>query len=213
LIRIIQFMFGKPDPERKFYYWMGVIFYFIAMVTFIIQIAISGSITFLPVLLFPALVFPILFRIVYLLNTKLYYKFKGKTKRIFLIATAFTIGFILIVTAALSFFSKDANIVFNSRRTDINGEIHLTVGSLKGYYDVEQFTVTKPEKISIPYDASAQLGEIALLVIDSNQTIVWAENITQSGKGIIEYNAKAGDYIIKVSTKEAKKIEIKLSLK
>lgn len=118
MIRIIQFMFGKPDPERKFFYWMGVIFYFIAMTIFIVQIAISGSISFLPVLLFPAIVFPILFRIVYLLNTKIYYKFKGKRKQIFLFALAFVTGFIMIVTVIIS-FSKNVNVVFNSRITKI----------------------------------------------------------------------------------------------
>jgi hypothetical protein len=116
LIRTIQFIFGKPDHERKFFYWFGVIFYFIAMITFITQIAIFGSISFLLVLLFPAIIFPLFFRMAYYLNTKIYYRFKGNHKRIFIFAMAFIIGFILIV-AVLVFFSKDANVVFNSNKS------------------------------------------------------------------------------------------------
>jgi hypothetical protein len=164
------------------------------------------------VLLFPAIVFPLFFRVVYYLNTKIYYRFKGNNKRIFIFVIAFLIGFILIVTV-LIFFSKDANVVFNSQITNNNGDIHLTVGSLKGSYSVEQFTISQAEKVSIPYEASAQQGGITLLVKDSSQTIVWAKIIHLSDKGNIEFNAEAEDYVIEVSTTEAKKIEIKLSIK
>lgn len=78
---------------------------------------------------------------------------------------------------------------------------------------MEQFTISQPEKVSIPYDASAQQGDITLFVINSNQTTLWVKNINQSEKGNIEFNAEVGDYEIKASTKEAKKIDIKLSLK
>jgi hypothetical protein len=209
LIRIIQFIFGKPDPERKFFYWFGVIFYFIAMITFTIQIAILGSFSFLIVLLFPGIVFPLFFRITYYFNTKIYYRFKGKRKQIFIFAMAFIVGCILIVTV-LSFFSKDANVVFNSRKTNINGDIHLTVGSLKGSYTIEQFSIGQSEKVSIPYEASTQQGGITLLVKDSSQTIVWVRNILLADKGNIEFIAEAENYVIEVSTTEAKKIEIKL---
>jgi hypothetical protein len=40
----------------------------------------------------------------------------------------------------------------------------------------------------------------------------WAKNILLADKGNIEFNAEAKNYLIEVSTIEAKKIEIKLSI-
>jgi hypothetical protein len=96
-----------------FSYWFGVLFYFCAIIMFIIHSIIYGNIPIF-VFLIPTIVFPLLFRIVYAVNVAIH---KGKYKRIFIIFFASIFTLITIIVA----FSTIYNIAINTHKTDVNG--------------------------------------------------------------------------------------------
>ena len=207
--KFIYFLFGKPYTESKFLtigYWFAVGFYFLVITTSIIQtIILGGWIT----LLLGAILFPITFRIVYIIDISIIKAFKGRSKRVLLILglifRLFTVG---IFTVSLLFGD---NVSIGTSKSVINGEVKLSISSLKGYYDVESFDVTENRIVSIPYIASVGEGKFYMYVEDSEDT-VWEEQITDAKNGVIEFQGETGTYNISIYTEEAKKIKLNLSL-
>ncbi len=204
-------MFGKPYVESKFYryiYWFGVGFYFFAVILSIIQSIFYGG---WALILFPAIVFPIMFRIVYKINTHIHKSFKGMNKRVILII-GILLGLFMVGMFASVFFFGD-NIAINASKTTINGEVNLSIGSLKGYHEVETFEINEIPKgtITIPYEASVEEGEYIIYVEHSGETI-WEDKISSSKSGVIKFEGEKGTYDISVYTEEAKKIKLNILL-
>lgn len=209
LKKILYFMFGKPYTESKVYhsaYWLGVGFYFLAMILSIVSSVLYGGWISL---LFIGVIFPVFFRIVYKTNTLIHTSFKGMNKKVIIILGiifgVFTIG---MITA--SFFFAD-NKAINTSKTTINGDVRLSIGSLKGSHNVESFEIAENGTVSVPYKASVGDGEFLMYVKDSEKT-VWKDEITSFKNGVIEFQAEKGTYDINIYTEEAKKIKLNISL-
>ncbi|WP_175637905.1 hypothetical protein [Metabacillus schmidteae] len=212
---IIYFMFGKPYIESKFYrftYWFGVGFYFFALLLFIIQAISFGGGVFI---LFPAIAFPLIFRLVYKLSTQTHKSFKGLNKRVIIIlgiVLGGTIGLFTVITLVVTFIFGD-NVVINMNKTTTNGEVNVSIGSLKGNHEVETFEINETVNgtMTIPFEASVEEGEYTIYVEHSDEKI-WEDTISSVKNGVIRFDGKKGIYTISVYTDEAKKIKLSLSL-
>ncbi|MBU7594171.1 hypothetical protein [Metabacillus halosaccharovorans] len=214
---IIYFMFGKPYIESKFYrltYWFGVGFYFFAMLLFSIQALSFGGLVYI---LFPAITFPLIFRLVYKLNTRIHRhtSFKGLNKRVFIIlgiVLGGMIGLFTVITLVVTFFLGD-NVVINMNKTTTNGEVNVSIDSLKGNHEVETFEINETVNgtMTIPFEASVEEGEYTIYVEHSDEKI-WEDTISSEKNGVIRFKGKKGIYTISVYTDEAKKVKLSLSL-
>lgn len=160
-------------------------------------------------LLFLAIIFPVLFRVVYKINYSILKGLKGIDKRVILIL-GLLFGLFTVGMFAVALLFGD-NVSIGTSKSVINGEVKLSIGSLKGYYDVESFDVTEKRTVSIPFKASVGEGNFYMFVEDSKDT-VWEEQITDAKNGAIEFLGERGTYNIGIYTDEAKKIKLKLSL-
>lgn len=186
-------------------YWLFVSVYFITLVSSIIL-----STGWIPTV-FLAVLAPIMFRVVYRLNSIILKKINKK--RLFIVAGVF--GFIMIclvvVTVVLTFlFSDNLNLAVNASKTIENGNIELSIGKLKGNYELADFEVYGAGLILIPYQATVGEGTISLLVKKDSE-IFWEESISVSGQGNIEFQSDVGMYDIEISTEEASDIRVEIS--
>ncbi|KEF35929.1 hypothetical protein M670_04902 [Schinkia azotoformans MEV2011] len=207
--KFIYFLFGKPYTISKFFsisYWITVGFYFFVMTVSVVQTVIYGGWISL---LFFAIIFPVLFRVVYKVNYNILKGLKGMNKRVILIL-GLVFGLFTVGMFAVALLFGD-NVSIGTSKSVINGEVKLSIGSLKGYHDVESFDVTKNRTVSIPYIASVGEGSFYMYVEGSKDT-VWEDEITDSKNEVIEFPGEIGTYTIGIYTEEAKKIKINLSL-
>jgi hypothetical protein len=164
LIKFIYFIFGKPYAESKYYslnYWFGVGFYFITMTAFFIFAIFYGG--WLPIL-FIGIVFPIMIRVGYKMNISINNSIKRLSKRTLIISSIALILSTVGIFASAFLFGD--NLAINAIKTTNNGEVKLSIGSLKGSYDVETVNITKTSQgtIVIPYEASNDEGDLFLVV-------------------------------------------------
>ncbi|RFU68667.1 hypothetical protein [Bacillus sp. V59.32b] len=175
--KFIEIIFGKPYTESKwmlFAYWFGIVFYFIAIIVFIIQSVIYGN---WAAILFPVIAFPILFRIVYNLNAFIVKRMKGINTRLLLII-GILLGLLMVgvITVAMLF---GENVVMNANKKITNGNLHLSIGSLKGHYEVEAFETSDDGIVSIPYEATIGDGDVSLAIKRSDD-MVWEKTVSPS---------------------------------
>lgn len=201
LQRFIEFLFGRVNKENRFLtiaYWAFVLFYFISVVFLAIQ-QIGW------VLLMPVILFPVMFRIVYGLVGFGAGKLHSK-KWIWLAGgiVVFIAGF-----AGAMFLFAD-NVAINASKSMSNGNVEVSIGTLKGSYEVAEYDVTSGGILSIPYEAAVAEGIVSLTVEKGNE-VLWKENIPASGEGNIEFQAEPGTYDIIIVTEEAKDVFIELS--
>ena len=211
LKEFIYFIFGKPYSESKYYlfnYWFGVGFYFITIsVLFIFAIFYGG---WLPLLLI-GLFFPIMIRFGNKMNINFNNSIKRLSKRTLIISIiAITLSTLGIFAAAFLFGD---NLAINAIKTTNNGEVKLSIGSLKGSYDIETINImeTSQGTIVIPYEASNDEGDLFLIVKHSNE-IIWNNVVSPSSEGVIEIEREKGDYEISVYTEESKNVKVNISL-
>lgn len=119
-------------------------------------------------------------------------------------------GFLIVgaITATALFFGD--NVSINTSRIEINGNVDLSIGYLKGNHEVDVIEVTEEGSISIPYEATVQEGQLTLLVKHSGK-VVWEKVISPADKGNIEFSGAKGTYYIQISTEEAKNIDMEIS--
>ncbi|KGP71274.1 hypothetical protein [Pontibacillus yanchengensis] len=205
----IYFIFGKPYTESKFFhfsYWFGVGFYFLAIVLSAVPSVLYGEWLSL---LFTALFFPVLFRIVYNINTRIHKSFKGMNKKVIILLSVL-FGLITIVIVTTSFFFAD-NVAINLNKTTTNGDVKLSIGSLQGSHTVETYEITQEGTVTIPYEASVGKGKF-FMSVEQSDTTIWEDQITGSKTGVIEFQGEKDSYYISIRTEEAKKIKLNLSL-
>lgn len=138
-------------------------------------------------------------------------------KRLMLFIISFAI-FILAVTTIKLITAFGGDFVVNhnvstfTSKSNVNGNIKVSIGTLKGTYEIENFNIKTAGKISIPYEFTVETGTVTLQVIKSNM-VMWEKVISPSTTGLIELEGVKGKYSISLLTEEAKKINMKLSLK
>ncbi|WLR41835.1 hypothetical protein LC087_13420 [Bacillus carboniphilus] len=210
---IIYFIFGKPNLEHMFFrgvYWFGVVFYFLAIPILIAQSFISGEWV---INLISITLFPIIFRMVYSVNRLFHRSDKKVSKRLIIIFGSFFL-FITLSTGAIfaSVFFFGENVAMNVSKTSINGDVKLTIGSLKGHSSVESFHFQeKPQSVVvIPYEASVKEGDV-VIYLEHSGNVIWERKIDSSRSGEITFEGEIGDYEVGVYAEEAKNINLNLS--
>lgn len=136
-------------------------------------------------------------------------KSKSKSKFRFWIFLALFI----ITVVVINVVSKNADgtsVAVSTVKTEINGKLSLKIGSLKGNYKVDDFSVAEAGPVSIPYEASSEEGSFILKVSHDDET-VWEKTVTSKETGNIEFEAIKERYKITIETESAKKLVIKLS--
>ncbi|MCY7979946.1 hypothetical protein [Bacillus inaquosorum] len=212
--KLIKFVFGKPDTEskwRRFVYRFAVGFYFFAIVLFIVQAAVNGG--WLSIL-FPMIAFPILFRIVYRISKTSRKTYNGMNKRMLIIAVSIGSAVAIVTTVVLILIfslSSGTNSALMVSKTEINDDVQLSIGTLRGEYEVSDFTVSESGGISIPYEAKVKDGKYMLVVKKSDEE-VWRQEVMASEQGSIEFTGDKGHYKICIQTEEAKDVSVHLSL-
>jgi hypothetical protein len=162
-------------------------------------------------LLIVGIVYPILFRLVNVMNMNINNLIKGLSKR------TLTISGIALILSTVGIFATaflfGDNLAINAITTTNNGEVKLSIGSLKGSYEVETINITETSQgtIVIPYEASNVEGELFLVVKHSNE-IIWDRLVSPSSVGVIEFEGEKGDYEISVYTEESKNVKVNISL-
>ncbi|WP_026674849.1 hypothetical protein [Alkalihalobacterium bogoriense] len=214
--KVAEKIFGKPMRDNSvflFGYWASIIFYALAVVSFGIYGLLNGH--WISFIIF-ALLFPILFRVVYKLNVWLLHEFISGNKKPFFI-TAFLIPFLFGIVAiggVFSFLLFGDHVVTNvannvTKNVEDGNRINVSIDSLKGTHQVEEFTVTKEGLIIIPFDFNITDGEVKL-ILRSEDGIVWSEKLSVETHDQIHLQGKEGHYKIELHTKEAKNIKIQL---
>jgi len=122
------------------------------------------------------------------------------------------IGLFTVITLVVTFFFGD-HVVINMNKTTTNGEVNLSIGSLKGNHEVETFEINETVNgtMTIPFEASVEEGEYTIYVEHSDDEI-WEDTISSAKSGVIRFKGKKGLYTISVYTDEAKKVNLSLSL-
>ncbi|MDE5413361.1 hypothetical protein [Alkalihalobacterium chitinilyticum] len=204
---IIEKIFGQPYKDSKlmlFSYWSGILFYIIVLLFFIMQAVVGGQ--WLSVLAI-AIAFPVLFRIVYSLNGSLMRKFTGLRKRgIFLFAGVIGVISIIFVGAVMLFAD---NLAINASKTEVNGHVIVSIGSLKGSYLVDDVRVIEEGMVGIPYRASIGEGDI-LLVVERGGDVVWEDKVSPQTEGMIQFYGGEGRYQIRLYTEHAEDINLEV---
>ncbi|MED1602074.1 hypothetical protein [Alkalihalophilus marmarensis] len=219
-MNIISLLFGKPYRANRlflFFYWFVIAFYFVGFVMMISLIVMTGEWLFI----IPLVIFPLLFRIVYKLNTFIYQSISNQKdhsplkKKWIMIGSAFVI---LMITFPILVFMFSDNVVMNVSNTNVNGEIELSIGSVKGTYEVEAFQIEAfqlEESINdvalLPYEAFVREGSF-LLFLEHNGEMIWSEEVSGNHSGEMAIELREGTYRIKLESEEAKGIVINLSL-
>jgi hypothetical protein len=127
---------------------------------------------------------------------------------IFLIAV---IAIKLIVAFGGDMVVSSHNVSTFTSKSNVNGNVKLTIGTLKGTYKVHEYTIKTTGKVSIPYESTVGSGTVTLQVVNMN-LVQWEKVISPSSSGLIEFNGVNGSYSIQLVTEEAKKISVKLNL-
>ncbi|WP_026702251.1 hypothetical protein [Salibacterium aidingense] len=202
--RVIEMIFGKPDKSKTFLhigYWM-----FIAMYMAVLILAVLQPVHWI-IILFAAVLFPLLFRLVYKLNHLILQKINMKV--FFIIASAFTFILIIGVSAFLYFYAD--NVTVNANRQIANGTVTVSIDTLRGSYDVTETGTTGGGIISIPYTASVGEGTITLSAETEDQ-VLWEQQISESRNGSIQIQGLNvdGTFDIQVAAEEASNISIEL---
>ncbi|WEG17265.1 hypothetical protein PQ478_01765 [Alkalihalophilus pseudofirmus] len=214
-MNIISLLFGKPYRANRlflFIYWFVIAFYFVGFVMMISLIVMTGEWLFI----IPLVIFPLLFRIVYKLNTFIYQSISNQKdhsplkKKWIMIGSAFVI---LMITFPILVFIFSDNVVTNVSNTNVNGEIELSIGSVKGIYEIEAFQLEESinDVALLPYEAFVREGSF-LLFLEHNGEMIWSEEVSGNHSGEMAIELREGTYRIKLESKEAKGIVINLSL-
>ncbi|WP_201007026.1 hypothetical protein [Paenibacillus glycanilyticus] len=134
---------------------------------------------------------------------------KSKSKFRFWILLALFIMTVVVINVA-SKYADGTNVAVSTVKTEINGKLSLKIGSLKGTYKVDDFSVAEAGSVSIPYEASSEEGTFILKVSHDDET-VWEKTVASKETGSIDFEAVQERYQITVETESAKKLVIKLS--
>ncbi|MCM3630829.1 hypothetical protein M3194_26185 [Paenibacillus glycanilyticus] len=116
----------------------------------------------------------------------------------------------VVVINVVSKYADVSNVAVSTVKTEMNGKLSLKIGSLKGSYDVDDFSVSDAGPISIPFEASTEEGTFTIKV-SSNDEIVWEKTVSEPATGAIAFDGVKGHYEITVETESAKKLVLKLS--
>ncbi len=121
-------------------------------------------------------------------------------------------GIVIMVSIFTTIFLLSENVAVNTSKNTKDGNVQLSIGSLKGEYDVKTLTLDQePEgKVAIPYEATVEEGTLVLTVDDSDG-IVWEKEVSPSTVGSIEFEGSKGTYNISIYTEEAKNVKLNLS--
>lgn len=127
-----------------------------------------------------------------------------------MIGSAFVI---LMITFPILVFIFSDNVVTNVSNTNVNGEIELSIGSVKGIYEIEAFQLEESinDVALLPYEAFVREGSF-LLFLEHNGEMIWSEEVSGNHSGEMAIELREGTYRIKLESKEAKGIVINLSL-
>ncbi|WP_078427246.1 hypothetical protein [Alkalihalobacterium alkalinitrilicum] len=203
----IEKLFGKASKDSKlllFGYWVGILFYFIALILFAMQATIGGQ--WLSVLAI-AVGFPIFFRLVYSLNRSLWTKFRGMNKRnIFLVSGG--VGLIIVVFIGASLLFSD-NLVINASKSIVNGNVQVSIGSLKGSYSVDEVRIIEEGMVVIPYRTTIDEGDV-LLIVEHGDKVLWKKEVSPFSQGLIEFYGEKERYNIQLYTEKAKGINVEI---
>lgn len=120
----------------------------------------------------------------------------------------------LILTLVVLLCACD-NTAIKTTKVQKNGETTLSIGSLKGYYDVQSIK-TEKGNVEIPFEAAVEEGTI-LLQITKDDKVIYEEEVTSQKEGLLSFEApKSGSYDLIVRVKgekeKAKGIQIHTKL-
>lgn len=208
LLKFIEFLFGKPYEERKifiFFYWLSIIGYFIAIPILTVQAIRSGDWFNLFINI---IVYPILFRIVYKINSLIEKSMKMNLK----FFSMMIIGSVLLTVSLIliTFFTSDSTASHIKTKTT-EEELEVSIGELKGYYDIGSFDIESTEntQVQVPYRVTYNEGPVYLMV-EKDGTKVWEKKLSPLEKGTINLPSEKGIYDIIIFSEKAKSIKVRL---
>ncbi|WP_078552867.1 hypothetical protein [Bacillus alkalicellulosilyticus] len=119
------------------------------------------------------------------------------------------IGGVSFVTMAIIFlFIVYAdNLSVNVNKTVTNEGLRLSIGTLKGSYEVENMTILEDGILQFAYQASVGEGEL-VLVLDRDGEVILEEDLSPSSSEQFEFLAEKGTYTITLQTEEAKDVTL-----
>ncbi|WP_026690905.1 hypothetical protein [Alteribacter aurantiacus] len=198
-------VFGSPVRENKFLfigYWFFVSFYFLFLSFALVIGMLSGY--WIPVVIF-AITAPLLFRVVYYFKTVI---LKRMTKKGIVMITGAFVVFTFGVIGATFLFAE--NLAVNVSKTVYQGNLEVSIGSLKGEYLVDDPSIIQEGAVVIPYQASVGDGSFTL-VVERADEIVWEEDIIGASEGFIEFVGEESSYDIRIYTEQAKEVLVNLT--
>lgn len=134
-------------------------------------------------------------------------KFNGFGKRgIFLLAGVIGVITIIFVGAMMLFAD---NLAINASKTEVNGHVIVSIGSLKGSYLVDDVRVIEEGMVGIPYRAIVEEGDL-LLVVESGGDVVWEDKVSPQTEGMIQFYGGEGRYQIRLYTEHAEDINLEV---
>ncbi|TES53627.1 hypothetical protein E2L07_12545 [Halalkalibacterium halodurans] len=131
----------------------------------------------------------------------------GRSNTKFWIIFAVATGVVLMLALALSLvllLKHGDQVVINSKSSNINGHVQISIGTLRGTFEVNSMSVPDGERISLPYEMAVDEGTLTLYV-ERAGNVVWEEEIDSEKSGAIELD-QAGTYTIYIHTDEGKGI-------
>jgi len=211
--KVIEFLFGKRQNTSTFLriiYNVAVAFYLFSLLLLLLQAFVSGMIA--PVLI-GAITFPIMFRLIYYLLIVNNQKQRNQSKKV-LVIFSIGIGISVILSAVIMFVALNGeNLAINTNKVTTNNKVELSIGKLKGLYEVTSFDITSSGVMRIPYEVSCEEGSFSIIVKSSTSNeVVWEDIVTNNHSGTIEILGEEDTYTVYLQTKEAKKISLTISL-
>ncbi|MGY4690953.1 hypothetical protein [Salibacterium sp. K-3] len=120
--------------------------------------------------------------------------------------------FILIIGVTAFLYVNADNVTVNAKRQIANGTVTVSIGSLRGSYDVTETGTTGEGMIFIPYTASVGEGTITLSA-ETEEQVLWEQEISESRNGTIQIQGSNVDdtFDIQVTAEKANDVSIKLN--
>ncbi|UTR14044.1 hypothetical protein MM221_15730 [Salipaludibacillus sp. LMS25] len=214
MITLVEKIFGKPPAYTilRVFYWIYAVFYFIALIMggislFTLAEHWGNSVSFLLFLILYPLLFRLFFKLLETLLTHLNFK---KRKTWFIMGGGFIVIFGGIIVSLLLFAD---NVTYNYSKAVVNGQLEVTIGTLKGSTEIEDIQVYQSSLVSIPFEGAVSEGTADLIVKDEDDVIMWEADLASSQENEITFQAQADTmYVILLQTEEAKELHLTLDL-
>ena len=122
---------------------------------------------------------------------------------------------LLLISGCSTLVDKMDNVTTNTKKTEVNGKLNLSIGTLKGTYEVTDFHITQSGLMEFPVKASVDEGEYDFL-IQKGDEVVLSQTINDYFESVASIDVEEGEeytIVLKSKTEKAKGIKIEVNLR